>query len=110
MADDGRVNQGQDKFKSGFEIEVRVWAAPTRYVFGFGVRAAHTDFELPSPEHRLDFSPTSGALRRGLFEHVAAQQIVRVPQPRLFVKNRGNPAGAVNRGSPSFGYFSWRSV
>ena len=82
--------------------------AHTVLYFGFGVRIAHTAFEVDflTPVHRLDFLQTSGALRRGLFEHVAAQQIVRVPQPRLFVKNRGNPAGAVNRGSPSFGYFS----
>ncbi|HQS57962.1 MAG TPA: hypothetical protein PLU16_12985 [Gallionellaceae bacterium] len=39
------------------------------------------------PVHRLNFSSASGAVRRGLFEHVAAQQIVRVPQPRLLMKN-----------------------
>jgi hypothetical protein len=33
--------------KSGFEIEVRVWAKPTRFfVFDFGVRGAHTAFGL----------------------------------------------------------------
>jgi hypothetical protein len=83
------------------------------YGFDFGVRYAHNAFgfavDLPTPVHRLDPSQTSGGVRRGLFEHVDAQRIVRVPQPRLFVMDRGNPAGAVNRGSPSFGYFSWRS-
>jgi hypothetical protein len=71
------------------------------------VRIAHTAFavELRTPVHRLDFLQTSGGVRRGLSEHVAAQQIVRVPQPRLFVKNRGNPAGAVNRGCLFLGYF-----
>jgi len=82
-----------------------VGSAHTVLYFVLGVRDAHTDFDcvfgfdsafdfdfyfdfdLLSPEHRLDFSPTSGALGRGLFEHVAAQQIVRVPQPRLLVKN-----------------------
>jgi hypothetical protein len=89
----------KNKFKSSFKNknEIHMWAL-----------RAHTAFavDLLTPVHRLYFSQTSGAVRRGLFEHVAAQQIVRVPQPRLFVKNRGNPAGAVNRGSPSFGYFS----
>ncbi len=41
------VEQGypKAKFKSGFEIEVRVWAVPTRiFVYVFGVRCAHTAY------------------------------------------------------------------
>jgi hypothetical protein len=51
---------------------------PHSFVFGFGVRYAHTafvcdvDFDLHSPVRRLDSSSTSGGVRRGLFEHVAA--------------------------------------
>jgi hypothetical protein len=55
--------------------------------FDFGGRCAHTAVDLPTPVHRLDFSSASGVVRRGLSEHVAAQQIVRVPQPRLLMKN-----------------------
>jgi hypothetical protein len=84
---------------------------PRIFVFGFGVRYAHTAFavDLPTPVRRLDLSQASGGVGRGLFEHVDAQRIVRVPQPRLFVMDRGTPAGAVNRGSPSLAYLSWRS-
>jgi len=116
VAEQGWKSRNQNQQQTQKLLQKRsqsVGSAHTVLFFSFGVRYAHTayglDFDLPSPEHRLDFSPTSGSLRRGLFEHVAAQQIVRVPQPRLLVKNRGNPAGAVNRGSPSLGYFSWRS-
>ena len=61
-------------------------------------------FVLPSPVHPPCSITNKRRGRRGLSEHV-----VRVPQPRLFVMEQGNPAGAVNRGSPSFDYLSWRS-
>ena len=92
-----------------------MWAlrAHTVLYFCFGARYAHIAFDfavdLLTPVHRLDLLQISGGVRRGLFEHVDAKRIVRVPQPRLFAIDRGNPAGAANRGSPSFGYFSWRS-
>ena len=66
------------KFKIYFKGQVRVWAlcAHTVFLFGLGVRYTHTvfdsDFDLPPPVHRLDFSSASGAVRRGLSEHVAA--------------------------------------
>jgi len=62
-------------------------------------------FDFLSPVRRLDQTQTSGGVRRALFEHVAAQRIVRVAQPRSFVTERGNPEGAVNRGRLLFGYF-----
>ena len=84
---------------------------PYVFCFAFGVRCTHTAFdcglevEVPSPVRRLDLLQTSGGVRRGLFEHVDAQRIVRVPQPRLFAIDQGNPAGAVNRGRLFLGYF-----
>jgi len=81
-----------------------VWAlcAHTVLLLGSGVRYAHAAFavDLLTPVHRLDLLQTSGGVRRGLFEHA-----VRVPQPRLFAMDRGNPAGAVNRGRLFLGYF-----
>ncbi|MFZ3019302.1 MAG: hypothetical protein WA056_12695, partial [Gallionella sp.] len=54
-----------------------------------------------------DQTQTSGDVRRALFEHVAAQRIVRVAQPRSFASDRGNPKGG-KPGAPSLGYFSWQ--
>ena len=51
------------------------------------------EFDLPSPCAPPRSIANERGFRRGLSEHV-----VRVPQPRLFVMGRGNPAGAVNRG------------
>jgi hypothetical protein len=109
VADEGKVNQKPQQIHKRLQIEVGVWAKPTRFGLWCAPRAHcffDFAFDLHTPVRRLDLLSASGALRRGLFEHVAAQQIVRVPQPRLLVINQGNPAGAVNRGSPSFGYFS----
>ena len=87
---------------------------PTRFSLVILVCAARTlffclDSDLPSLVHRREKSQSCGALRRGLSEHVAAQQIVRVPQPRLIAIFGGYPAGAGNLGSPSLAYLSWRS-
>jgi hypothetical protein len=95
VVDEGRVSQ---KSKAKSKAKCVCGRSPLTLGFEFGVRKARTAVDLITPVHRLYFLLTSGGVRRGLFEHVAAQQIVRVPQPRLFVKNRGNPAGAVNRG------------
>jgi len=58
-----------------------------------------------------DRSQTSGAVGRALFEHVDAQRIVRVAQPRCLQAIEGTPpdwqqtGGAVNRGHLFLGYF-----
>ena len=67
-------------------------------------RAHKGDFPL-SPVRRLDQTQTGGGVRRALFEHVAAQRIVRVAQPRTFASDRGNREAAANRGRLFFGYF-----
>ena len=64
-----------------------------------------TAFDLISLERRLGQMQTSGDVRRALFEHVAAQRIVRVAQPRTFASDRGNREAAANRGRLFFGYF-----
>jgi len=56
---------------------------------GFGVW--FSGFVFSSPVRRFDQARTSGGVGRALFEHVAAQRIVRVAQPRSFVSDRGNP-------------------
>ena len=61
---------------------------PYGLLFDFGAHTAFAfdcdfdfdfdfDFDLPPPVHRLNFSSASGGVRRGLSEHVAAQQIVQ---------------------------------
>ncbi|OHC83210.1 MAG: hypothetical protein A3J87_02780 [Sideroxydans sp. RIFOXYB12_FULL_59_6] len=89
-------------------------ALRARFSFGFGEAGnarltglgfRFSGFEFLSTVHRLAQARTSGGVRRALFEHVAAQRIVRVAQPRSFVTERGNPEGAVNRGRLLFGYF-----
>jgi len=111
VADEGRVKRKikiNNKFKIYFKNEVRVWAlcAHTDFACVLGLDFA---FDLPSPVHRLDLSATSGGVRRGLFEHVDAQRIVRVPQPPDQSSNAGNLEEVVDWGSPSLGYLSWRS-
>ena len=67
------------------------------------------EFRLSSPERRLDQPQGSG----GLGEHCSSPAVGRgvcalpgrVAQPRLLVADRGNPAGAGNRGRLFFGYF-----
>ena len=62
-----------------------------------------------SPVRRLDQSQAGG----GLGEHCSSPAVGRgvcappgrVAQPRLLATNRGNPAGAANRGRLLFGYF-----
>jgi hypothetical protein len=60
------------------------------------------DFDFPSPERRLDISPTSGGLGEhclsSAVRHVLCASPGRVAQPRLLAKYRGNPEGAANRG------------
>ena len=99
VAEQGRVMR-KTKIKTTINSELHMWAL-----------CAHTVFavDLFTPEHRLYFSQTSGAVRRGLSEHVAAQQIVRVPQPPDQSSNAGNPVGMAELGSPSLDYLSWRS-
>ena len=74
------------------------------------VRVAHTIFSaFHSPERRLDQPQVSG----GLGEHCSSPAVGRgvcappgrVAQPLLLAADRGNPAGAANRGRLFFGYF-----
>jgi hypothetical protein len=66
-------------------------------------------FRFSSPVRRLDQPQVSG----GLGEHCSSPAVGRgvcappgrVAQPRLLAADRGNPAGAVNRGRLFFGYF-----
>jgi len=78
--------KGEDKAKIKTKFESRI---KNKYKIHLWALCAHTVFavDLLTPVHSLNFLPTSGVVRRGLSEHVAAQQIVRVPQPRLLVKN-----------------------
>ena len=75
-------------------------------------RSAHAvvlNFAFPSPVRRLDQPQVSG----GLGEHCSSSAVGRgvcaplgrVAQPRLLAADRGNPAGAANRGRLLFGYF-----
>ena len=70
-----------------------------------GVAHPFFGFVFYSHVRRLDQARTSGGVGRALFEHVDAQRIVRVAQPRSLVSDRGNPAGAVSLGRLFFGYF-----
>ena len=74
----------KNKFKSRFKTKIKI-----KTKIHLWALRAHTAFavDLLTPVHRLNFAATSGALRRGLSEYVAAQQIVRVPQPRLLMQN-----------------------
>src|ERR1019366_1641086 len=66
-------------------------------------------FRFSSPVRRLDQPQGSG----GLGEHCSSPAVGRgvcvppdrVAQPRLLAADRGNPAGAANRGRLFFGYF-----
>ena len=64
---------------------------------------------FPSPERRLDNSPTSGGLGEhcpsSAVRHGVCASLGRVAQPRLLTNYRGNPEGAANRGRLFFGYF-----
>ena len=66
-------------------------------------------FDFPSPVRRLDISQTGGGLGEhcpsSATGHVLYALLGRVAQPRLFVKYRGNPAGAARWGRLFFGYF-----
>src|SRR5512147_476642 len=79
-----------------------------------GARSAHKTRSvvfLPL-ESRLAQAETSG----GVGEHCSSSAVWhgvcatlgRVAQPRLFLSERGNPAGAAIVGAPSFGSFSWQ--
>ena len=57
---------------------------------------------LPLIRHRV--AQAGQGILTNMFEHVAAQRIVRVAQPRSFVADRGYPAAAANRGRLFFGY------
>ena len=61
-----------------------------------------TALEFLSPVRRLDISQTSGGLDEhcpsSAVRHGVCASLGRVAQPRLFVKYRGNPEGAANRG------------
>ena len=63
-------------------------------------------FAFLSPERRLDQARTSGGVGRALFEHVAAQRIVRVAQPRSLVSDRGNPRRGRQTGAAFLGLLS----
>ena len=73
--------------------------------YGFTV----SGFRFSSPVRRLDQPQVSG----GLGEHCSSPAVgrgvcappSRVAQPRLLAADRGNPAGAANRGRLLFGYF-----
>ena len=70
----------------------KAWACPHK-----------TAVDFPSPERRLDISPTSGGLGEhcpsSAAGHVLCAPPGRVAQPRLLAKYRGNPKGG-KPGSP----------
>jgi hypothetical protein len=84
----GGTGEGKAKIKSKFKTKIKIKTTINSDIHLWALRA-HTAFafDLFTPVHRLNFAATSGALRRGLSEYVAAQQIVRVPQPRLLMQN-----------------------
>ena len=67
----------------------------------YGVRIAHTIAFVFLPLCAAESRRLVRGFRRGLFEHVAAQRIVRVPQPPDQSSNAGYAEGAANRGGVS---------